>query len=125
MTGPAGSLFIFDGRLFHGAGENFSDDPAVERKALTFAYIPPMIKPHENYTLALLPEVYDEAPQELLDLMGFKIWFNNGHMGDHTAKRFSRETPIVGELDPSTMQDVAEPAFQIHAGIGQNIMAVD
>ena len=125
VTGPAGSLFIIDGRIFHGAGENFSKDPASERKALTFACIPPMIKPHENYTLALLPEVYDEAPQELLDLMGFKIWFNNGHMGDHTAKRFSRETPIIGELDPSTVQDVAEPAFQTHAGRGQNIMAVD
>ena len=125
VTGPAGSLFIFDGRLFHGTGKNFSDDPATERKALTFAYIPPMIKPHENYTLALLPEVYDGSPQELLDLMGFKIWFQNGHLGDHTAKRFSRETPIIGELKPSTEQGVADTAFQTHAGRGQNIMVVD
>jgi ectoine hydroxylase-related dioxygenase (phytanoyl-CoA dioxygenase family) len=125
VTGPAGSLFIFDGRVFHGAGAHLSDDPAVERKGLTFAYIPPMIKPHENYTLALLPEVYEEAPQELLDLMGFKIWFNNGHLGDHTAKRISRETPIIGELKLSAGQGAAETAFPVQAGRGQNTMVVD
>ena len=125
VTGPAGSLFIFDGRVFHGAGEHLSQDPAVERKALTFAYIPPMIKPHENYTLALLPEVYKEAPQELLDLMGFKIWFNSGHLGDHTAKRITRETPIIGELKPSKLKGGVNTAFQTHAGRGQKIMDVN
>ena len=100
VIGPAGNCFIFDGRLFHGTGPHLSQDPTVERKALTFAYIPPMFKPHENYTLALRPEVYEEASQELLDLMGFKVWFGNGHLGDHAAKRITRDTPIIGELKP-------------------------
>ena len=71
-----------------------------ERKALTYAYQPPMFRPFENYPMALLPEVYEEASQELLDLLGFKVWFGMGHLGDFNAKRISRDTPIIGELKP-------------------------
>ena len=42
-----------------------------ERKGLTFAYQPPMFRPFENYPMELLPEVYEEVSQELLDLLGF------------------------------------------------------
>ena len=79
---------------------HLSQDPTGERKALTYAYQPPMFKPHENYPMALLPEVYEQASQELLDLLGFKVWFNNGHLGDHNAKRITRDLPIIGELNP-------------------------
>ena len=59
-----------------------------------------MFRPFENYPMALLPEVYEEASQELLDLLGFKVWFGVGHLGDRNAKRISRDTPIIGELKP-------------------------
>ena len=72
----------------------------IVRKGLTFAYQPPMFRPFENYPMALLPEVYEEASQELLDLLGFKVWFGIGHRGDFLAKRISRDTPIIGELKP-------------------------
>ena len=71
-----------------------------ERKDLTFAYQPPMFRPFENYPMALLPEVYEEASQELLDLLGFKVWFGIGHRGDFNAERISHDTPIIGELKP-------------------------
>ena len=71
-----------------------------ERKALTYAYQPPMFRPFENYPMELLPEVYEEASQELLDLLGFKVWFGVGHLGDRNAERISRDTPIIGELKP-------------------------
>ena len=71
-----------------------------ERKGLTFAYQPPMFRSFENYPMALLPEVYEEASQELLDLLGFKVWFGIGHRGDFNAERISRDTPIIGELKP-------------------------
>ena len=71
-----------------------------ERKALTYAYQPPMFRPFENYPMALLPEVYEEASQELLDLLRFKVWFGIGHRGDFNAERISRDTPIIGELKP-------------------------
>ena len=100
VTGPAGNCFIFDGRLIHGAGAYLSQDPTGERKALTYAYQPPMFRPFENYPMALLPEVYEEASQELLDLLGFKVWFGVGHLGDRDAKRITRDTPIIGELKP-------------------------
>ena len=71
-----------------------------ERTSLTFAYQPPMFRPFENYPMELLPEVYEEASQELLDLLGFKVWFGIGHRGDFNAERISRDTPIIGELKP-------------------------
>ena len=100
VIGPAGNCFIFDGRLIHGSGAYLSQDPTGERKALTYAYQPPMFRPFENYPMALLPEVYEEASQELLDLLGFKVWFGIGHRGDFDAERISRDTPIIGELKP-------------------------
>ena len=69
-------------------------------KGLTFAYQPPMFRPFENYPMALLPEVYEEASQELLDLLGFKVWFGVGHLGDRNAERISHDTPIIGEMKP-------------------------
>jgi len=59
-----------------------------------------MFRPFENYPMALLPEVYEEASQELLDLLGFKVWFGIGHRGHFNAERISRDTPIIGELKP-------------------------
>ena len=100
VTGPAGGAFIFDGRLFHGAGPHLSQDPTIERKGLTFAYQPPMFKPHENYPLVLLPEVYEKASQELLDLMGFKVWFSREHLVDQDSERITRDIPIIGEMKP-------------------------
>ena len=100
VIGPAGNCFIFDGRLIHGSGAYLSQDPTGERKGLTFAYQPPMFRPFENYPMELLPEVYEEASQELLDLLGFKVWFGIGHRGDFNAERISRDTPIIGELKP-------------------------
>ena len=85
---------------FFSNGRIPSQDPTGERKALTYAYQPPMFRPFENYPMALLPEVYEEASQELLDLLGFKVWFGVGHLGDRNAKRISRDTPIIGELKP-------------------------
>ena len=56
VIGPAGNCFIFDGRLIHGSGAYLSQDPTGERKALTYAYQPPMFRPFENYPMALLRE---------------------------------------------------------------------
>ena len=81
-------------------GEQAEAERTGERKALTYAYQPPMFRPFENYPMALLPEVYEEASQELLDLLGFKVWFGIGHRGDFNAERISRDTPIIGELKP-------------------------
>ena len=80
--------------------EQAEAERTVERKALTYAYQPPMFRPFENYPMALLPEVYEEASQELLDLLGFKVWFGVGHLGDRNAKRITRDTLIIGELKP-------------------------
>ena len=44
--------------------------------------------------------MYEEASQELLDLLGFKVWFQIGHRGDFNAERISRDTPPIGELKP-------------------------
>jgi hypothetical protein len=47
---PAGSAFVYSGRLWHGAGENRSSEP---RRALICEHLLPWLRPADNHTLAL------------------------------------------------------------------------
>ena len=51
-------------------------------------------------SLMLIGKLFDEASQELLDLMGFKVWFSREHLIDHNAERITHDIPIIGELKP-------------------------
>jgi ectoine hydroxylase-related dioxygenase (phytanoyl-CoA dioxygenase family) len=59
---------VFDGRLWHGAGENRSD----ERRHVIFAYYcAPWIRQQENMFLGLDPEVVERASPRLKALLGY------------------------------------------------------
>ena len=51
-------------------------------------------------SLMLIGKHFDEASQELLDLMGFKVWFSREHLVDQDSERITRDIPIIGELKP-------------------------
>lgn len=70
-TGPAGTLMMWDGRLWHGTGENRTDLP---RHGMIIAYCVPFLRPQENHTVSLSPEVLAGASPELLALAGFGQW---------------------------------------------------
>ncbi|MBS36051.1 MAG: hypothetical protein CMO26_09020 [Thiotrichales bacterium] len=79
VEAPAGTALVFDGRLWHAAGANYTGD---SRYGITCTFCGPQFRPLENYTLGLRPEVRNSASDELLRLLGFKAWSTYGHTGD-------------------------------------------
>jgi ectoine hydroxylase-related dioxygenase (phytanoyl-CoA dioxygenase family) len=65
---PAGSVLLFPGRLWHGAGANTSTRP---RLAVVIDYIQPWLRPCEAHTLSAGPDQVRPLPQRLQELLGF------------------------------------------------------
>lgn len=69
VIAPAGSAMVFDGRLWHGAGENFTD---TRRHGILAYYCRPFIRQQENMFLSLDKSVVDSASPRLKSLLGYK-----------------------------------------------------
>jgi hypothetical protein len=65
---PPGSVLLFCGRLYHGAGANTTDRP---RLGVVIDYIQPWLRPCEAHTLSASPGQVRELPQRLQELLGF------------------------------------------------------
>ena len=91
-TGRAGSALIFDGRLWHGTGRNVTDAP---RHGLLTYFARPFMRPQENCTLSVAPEVLATASPWLKELLGFRVWRSLGGV----EGPFGR-----GDVDPGTLQ---------------------
>jgi ectoine hydroxylase-related dioxygenase (phytanoyl-CoA dioxygenase family) len=65
---PAGSVLLFSGRLYHGAGASISDRP---RLGVAIDYIQPWLRPCEAHTLSADPAQVRLLPQRLQELLGF------------------------------------------------------
>ena len=65
---PAGSVLLFPGRLWHGAGANTSTRP---RLAVVIDYIQPWLRPCEAHPLSADPDQVRALPQRLQELLGF------------------------------------------------------
>ena len=69
VEGPAGSIMVMDGRLWHQTGPNRTG--SIDRAALFGYYVQPWIRPQINWNAALPPEVaagFDPAFREMLGL---------------------------------------------------------
>lgn len=97
--GPAGTAILFEGRLWHGTGANLSNEP---RLGVLATYCGPQFRAQENYTLGLAPEVRREAPPELLELLGFRVWNVYGRTGHPYEKFVDPDAEPVGEMRPGT-----------------------
>ena len=102
-TGPAGTMVMFDGRLWHGTGANRS----TRRRRLLLGYFcRPWIRPQENFTLSLLDELYEEASPELLGLLGFRTYGTLGNVNGVIVpngaliERGRQVGPMEGTLPP-------------------------
>lgn len=104
VTGPAGTAFIFDGRLWHGTGENRTHE---SRLGILSYYCRPFIRQQENFTMSLAPQVVESCSKELLSLLGFQVWGTLG-MAEGKPNRHGilggapmvrRPTEFVTELD--------------------------
>lgn len=70
MEAPAGSVVIFESRVWHKTGYNST---ASERRAGVFAwYTKPIYRTQENWFLSLRPEIRQFATEEMLVLLGYR-----------------------------------------------------
>ena len=72
VIAPAGTAMVFDGRLWHGAGENTS---TARRHAIFAYYCAPFLRQQENMFLSLGREVVENAPPELRKLLGYVPYY--------------------------------------------------
>ena len=70
IEAPAGSLIIFESRLWHQTGDNVTDN--VTRAAIFGFYQKPLYMPAENWFMQTRPDVVRRGSDELLTLLGFK-----------------------------------------------------
>ena len=95
-TGTAGTVVIFEGRVWHSTGVNQSNRPRI---GLTTNFCAPQFRQQENFMLGTSPEVLAEASDELLALIGFKPWQGyGGYEGHYDWVR--RGEYALGELTP-------------------------
>jgi ectoine hydroxylase-related dioxygenase (phytanoyl-CoA dioxygenase family) len=96
-SGPAGTAFVFDRRLWHGAGPNNSDRP---RRGITTNCCGPQCRPLENYTRGMRPDVLARCPPEIRARLGFAAWSSYGHTGDPDTRFSAPGEEALGELKP-------------------------
>ncbi len=94
-TGPAGTAFVFDARLWHGAAPNSTD---TSRFGITTEFVCPQFRPLENYSRGLRPEVFARCSPDRLKRLGFAAWSSYGHTGDPEAEVTGDGSAAVGEL---------------------------
>jgi ectoine hydroxylase-related dioxygenase (phytanoyl-CoA dioxygenase family) len=70
MTAPAGSVVVFESRIWHKTGHNSTKD---QTRAGVFGwYTKPIYRAQENWFLSLRPEVRQYASDDALVLLGYK-----------------------------------------------------
>lgn len=65
---PAGSVLVYTGSLYHGAGANASDEI---RRGVNITYAVSWLRQEENQYLAVPPEIARTLPEPLLRLIGY------------------------------------------------------
>lgn len=95
--GEAGTAFVFDARLWHGAGENRTADP---RFGVTTMFSAPQCRPLENYSRGLRADVYQRCSPETLARLGFAAWSSYGHTGDPDSSVVAAWDDATGPLSP-------------------------
>ena len=92
---PAGSVLLFSGRLYHGAGANVT---SRSRLGVVIDYVQPWLRPCEAHTLSASHELVRQLPQRLQELLGFNqptpyLGFVNGrHPHDWLMNNQQRST---------------------------------
>jgi hypothetical protein len=77
---PRGSVMILSGRLYHGSGENRSQQV---RRGMTIDYIAAWLRQMENQYLSCPPEIARTLDPELLRVMGYQVTPHSvGRVGD-------------------------------------------
>lgn len=100
IEGPAGSMLIMDGRVWHTSGVNRTPDRW--RAAIFGFYVPPWIRQQLNWREVLSPETVAQCSKEYLDLLGYatgnRELFNPGARAYRLARKKMARTTNGGSL---------------------------
>lgn len=69
---PAGSVFIYDGSLWHGGGA--ASAPGVRRRSINNIYIRQWLRQQDNFYLSLPPETVLALPKLMQRLLGYTVY---------------------------------------------------
>ena len=93
IEAPAGSIFAWDGRVWHSAAANPEGHP---RRHVSTFYCLPWMRQQENWGVTCLQEVLDEASPKLKARMGLRTY---GTLGMVSGTRTSAEAASLGNYD--------------------------
>jgi ectoine hydroxylase-related dioxygenase (phytanoyl-CoA dioxygenase family) len=98
IEGPAGSMLIIDGRVWHTSGVNRTADK--HRAAIFGYYTVPWIRQQLNWRELLDPDVVAQCSEEFLYLIGYatgnRELFNPGAVAEREAKIRARRAGAAG-----------------------------
>ena len=99
---PAGSVILWDGRIWHATGANRTREE--HRLGVTQNFVAPMIRPLVNYPYSLLPAVVEQLSEREKELLGFTTWTAYGNEGvpAQRMRYFKPAAEQIGELAPDT-----------------------
>jgi ectoine hydroxylase-related dioxygenase (phytanoyl-CoA dioxygenase family) len=83
ILGPAGSMVILDGRVWHTTGPNRTADR--HRIAIFGYYIRPWLRQQVNWNAALAPDVVAQLTQQQLDVLGYGPMANVVNLMGHES----------------------------------------
>lgn len=92
---PAGTLMVFDGRLWHGTGANTGTD---SRLGVIATFCAPQFRQQENYTVGLDRALWPKLNEKLLMRLGFANWNGYGRVESPTEVFLRPDLKVVGEL---------------------------
>jgi ectoine hydroxylase-related dioxygenase (phytanoyl-CoA dioxygenase family) len=93
--GPAGTAIITDGRLWHGTGDNHTNEA---RTALILSFCGPQYRPQVNYTVAMDREILARASDRQKTMFGLKVWWAYGRTGNPSVEFIDPTQTALGEL---------------------------
>ncbi|MEM7080537.1 MAG: phytanoyl-CoA dioxygenase family protein [Pseudomonadota bacterium] len=108
IEAPAGTVFAWDGRLWHGTGSNLSGHP---RRHIANFFCLPWMRQQENWGVTCLQEVLDEASPKLRARLGLRTYGTLGMMsGTHT-----NISATLGNYDVQIPEYVIGEGGELHA----------
>lgn len=95
LSGTAGSLAVFDGRLWHGTGAHTAGE---DRLGVLGTFCGPQFRQQENQVLGLDPELWPTLSDGLKQRLGFKPWNAYGRLESPAAPWIYPNPDRIGEL---------------------------
>ena len=108
VEAPAGSVFAWEGRIWHGLGVNTNGEP---RRSVTTYLCLPWMRQQENWGVSCLQEVLEEASPKLRARLGLRTY---GTLGGVNGTRTAAKAAGLGNADVEFPQYVIGEAGALH-----------